>query len=285
MATRVDGKAIAASVRESVAAAVGELKSEGTLPCLATVLVGDDQASATYVRSKHRACAEAGIDTRDHRLGAGSAQADVDKLVVELNSDPSVHGILVQMPLPAGLDGEKTTSAISPLKDVDGLTPHNAGLLASGRAPLAPCTPLGIMEILRIHGVQLRGSSAVIVNRSRLVGVPLAHLMLAQDATVTLCHSKTRDVAGLCRRADVLVTGVGDREKFTLTGDMVKEGAAVIDVAIVRRRGGLCGDADYDSVASKASLVTPVPGGVGPMTVAMLLRNTVTAASLSRLGR
>lgn len=285
VATRVDGNAIAASVRESVAAAVAELKSQGTQPCLATVLVGDDQASATYVRNKHRACAEAGIDTRDHRLDAESSQSDLDALVAELNGDGTVHGILVQMPLPPGLDGARTTSAVSPLKDVDGLTPHNAGLLAAGRAPLVPCTPLGIMEILRRHGVGLRGSSAVIINRSRLVGIPLAHLMLAQDATVTVCHSRTAGLAGVCRGADVLVSAVGDRGRFTLTGDMVKEGAAVIDVAIVRLDGRLAGDADYESVARKASVITPVPGGVGPMTVAMLLKNTVTAASLSRLGR
>lgn len=285
MATRVDGKAIAASVRQTVSAAVAELKSQGTLPCLATVLVGDDGASATYVRNKHRACAEAGIDTRDHRLEAGTPQSSIDQLVSELNQDPSVHGILVQMPLPAGLDGSRAAAAVSPLKDVDGLTPHNAGLLASGRAPLVPCTPLGVMEILGHHGVKLRGSDVVIINRSRLVGLPLAHLMLAQDATVTLCHSKTENLAEICRRADVLVSAVGNREKFTLTGGMVKEGAAVVDVAISRLDGKLCGDADYDSVAQKASLVTPVPGGVGPMTVAMLLKNTVTAASLSRLGR
>jgi len=285
LATRVDGKAIAASVRQTVSAAVAELKSQGTLPCLATVLVGDDGASATYVRNKHRACAEAGIDTRDHRLEAGTPQSSIDQLVSELNQDPSVHGILVQMPLPAGLDGSRAAAAVSPLKDVDGLTPHNAGLLASGRAPLVPCTPLGVMEILGHHGVKLRGSDVVIINRSRLVGLPLAHLMLAQDATVTLCHSKTENLAEICRRADVLVSAVGNREKFTLTGGMVKEGAAVVDVAISRLDGKLCGDADYDSVAQKASLVTPVPGGVGPMTVAMLLKNTVTAASLSRLGR
>lgn len=285
MATRVDGKAIAASVRQTVSAAVAELKSQGTLPCLATVLVGDDGASATYVRNKHRACAEAGIDTRDHRLEAGAPQSSIDQLVSELNQDTSVHGILVQMPLPAGLDGGRATAAVSPLKDVDGLTPHNAGLLASGRAPLVPCTPLGVMEILGHHGVKLRGSDVAIINRSRLVGIPLAHLMLAQDATVTLCHSKTENLEEICKRADVLVSAVGNREKFTLTGDMVNEGAAVIDVAISRLDGKLCGDADYDSVEQKASLITPVPGGVGPMTVAMLLKNTVTAASLSRLGR
>lgn len=285
MATIVDGKAIAASVREAVSAAVAELKSRGTLPCLATVLVGDDQASATYVHNKHRACAEAGIDTRDHRLDAGAPQSSIDGLVSELNADSSVHGILVQMPLPEGLDGQRTTAAVSPLKDVDGLTPHNAGLLASGRAPLVPCTPLGVMEILGHHGVELRGSDVAIINRSRLVGLPLAHLMLARDATVTVCHSRTRGLGDICRRADVLVSAVGDRGRFTLTGDMVKEGAAVIDVAISRLDGRLCGDADYGPVSEKASLVTPVPGGVGPMTVAMLLKNTVTAASLSRLGR
>lgn len=285
MATRVDGVALAAEVRAAVAAAAADLKSRGTQPCLATVLVGDDPASATYVRNKHRACSEAGIDSRDHRLGADTDQRELDALVAELNSDPSVHGVLVQMPLPDGLDPARTVESVSPAKDVDGLTPYSAGLLAAGRAPLMPCTPLGIMEILDRHGVQLRGRSAVIVNRSRLVGAPLAHMMLARDATVTVCHSRTPDVGRVCRGADVLVTAVGDREKFTLDGGMVKEGAAVIDVAISRRGGKLTGDADYGSVAEKASLITPVPGGVGPMTVAMLLKNTVTAASLSSVVR
>lgn len=285
MATKVDGNAIAASVRGAVAAAAAELKSRGTQPCLATVLVGDDPASATYVRNKHKACSEAGIDARDHRMSQDAKQSELDELVAELNSDPSVHGILVQMPLPDGLDESRTIELISPAKDVDGLTPYNAGLLASGRAPLVPCTPLGVMEILDRHGVELRGRNAVIVNRSRLVGLPLAHLLLARDATVTVCHSKTPDIDKICRDADVLVTAVGDREKFTLDGGMVKDGAAVIDVAITRRDGKLAGDADYESVAAKASLITPVPGGVGPMTVAMLLKNTVTAASLIRLVR
>lgn len=285
MATKVDGNAIAASVRGAVAAAAAELKSQGTQPCLATVLVGDDPASATYVRNKHKACSEAGIDARDHRLGRDAKQSELDELVTELNADSSVHGILVQMPLPDGLDEARTIELISPAKDVDGLTPYNAGLLASGRSPLVPCTPLGVMEILDRHDIQLRGRSAVIINRSRLVGLPLAHLLLARDATVTVCHSKTPDIEKICRDADVLVTAVGNREKFTLDGSMVKEGAAVIDVAITRRDGKLAGDADYDSVAAKASLITPVPGGVGPMTVAMLLKNTVTAASLIRLVR
>ena len=285
MATKVDGNAIAASVRGAVAAAAAELKSQGTQPCLATVLVGDDPASATYVRNKHKACSEAGIDARDHRLGRDAKQSELDELVTELNADSSVHGILVQMPLPDGLDEARTIELISPAKDVDGLTPYNAGLLASGRSPLVPCTPLGVMEILDRHDIQLRGRGAVIINRSRLVGLPLAHLLLARDATVTVCHSKTPDIEKICRDADVLVTAVGNREKFTLDGSMVKEGAAVIDVAITRRDGKLAGDADYDSVAAKASLITPVPGGVGPMTVAMLLRNTVTAASLIRLVR
>lgn len=285
MATRVDGNALAASVRKKVAAAVASLKSDGTHPCLATVLVGDDPASATYVRNKHRACSEAGIDARDHRLGADVSQRELAGLVAELNADPSVHGILVQMPLPGGLDSARIISGISPAKDVDGLTPYSAGLVAMGGAPLVPCTPLGVMEILDRHGVELRGKSAVIINRSRLVGLPLAHLMLARDATVTVCHSQTPDIGAACRGADVLVTAVGDRDRFTLDGGMVKEGAAVIDVAITRHGGKLAGDADYDSVAARASLITPVPGGVGPMTVAMLLKNMVTAASMSRIAR
>ena len=283
--TRMDGAAVAASVRAAVGAEVSEMRAGGTEPCLATVLVGDDEASAAYVRNKHRACAEAGILTRDHRLGAGASQGELGSLVGDLNSDPAVHGILVQLPLPGHLDEFACVSGISPAKDVDGLTPHNAGLLAAGRASLGPGPPAGVLGLLDHYGVELAGRHAVVINRSRLVGRPLHHLLLGRDATVTTCHSRTEGLAGLCRGADVVVTAVGDRSRFTLTGDMVREGAAVVDVAVSRHGGRLAGDADYDGVMRRAALVSPVPGGVGPMTVAMLLRNTAIAARGRDAGR
>lgn len=277
---RIDGKLIAESVTDDVAALVGRLRGRGIEPRLATVLVGDDPASATYVRNKHRACGAVGIQTQDHRLPSSTTQEELAGLVSSLNGDKRVHGILVQLPLPGHLDAAAITAAISPAKDVDGLTPQNAGLLSMGKAPLAPCTPLGIIRMLEHHGVPLQGSHVVIINRSSLIGRPLYQLLLARNATVTTCHSKTVDISRYTRQADVVVTGVGDRSRFVLRGDMIKEGAVVIDVAITRHGGSLAGDADYDDVASRASLITPVPGGVGPMTVAMLLRNTVEAAAL-----
>lgn len=277
----MDGKTVAQDVRRRVRLAVENLKADGIQPCLATVLVGDNAASATYVKNKHSACAQVGIDTRDHKMGAGTTQEELEGLIRDLNGDPAVHGILVQLPLPAHLDRLALISGLLPRKDVDGLTPHNAGLLASGRAPLVPCTPAGIMEMFDSYNVRTAGKGAVIINRSGLVGIPLSHLLLQGDATVTVCHSKTSDLPKRCRDADIIVTAVGDRTKFTLTGDMVRDGAVVVDVSIVRRDGRLCGDADYEEVAKKASHVSPVPGGVGPMTVAMLLKNTVTAASMA----
>lgn len=278
--TKIDGVAIAAKVKERVKKGVQVLKEGGTNPCLATILVGDDPASATYVRNKHRACEEAGIATKDRRLGSDTTQQELDSVIDGLNSDPAVHGILVQLPLPKQLDEFATMSRISPIKDVDGLTPHNAGLLAMKKAALVPCTPSGVMEMLDYHGIELEGKNVVVINRSMLVGKPLYHLLLGRDATVIACHSKTRDLARLCKAADIIITAVGDRSRFELTPDMVREGAVVIDVAITRHNGRLAGDCDYDSMIEKASFATPVPGGAGPMTVAMLLRNTVTAASI-----
>ncbi|RNJ79089.1 MAG: bifunctional 5,10-methylenetetrahydrofolate dehydrogenase/5,10-methenyltetrahydrofolate cyclohydrolase [Nitrosopumilus sp. H8] len=284
--TRIDGNEVARSVKARVKEAVAAIKEQGVSPCLATVLVGDDQASATYVRNKHKACEEVGILTRDHKLDASISQDEFDRVVEELNMDKSVHGILVQLPLPAHLDEFASTSRISPLKDVDGLTPHNAGLLAANKAVLVACTPSGIMEIFEHYNINLEGKNVLVINRSSLVGKPLYHLLLEKDATVITCHSKTGDLAGLCRSADVIITAVGDRSRFTLTPEMIKEGAVVIDVAISRFNDKLAGDADYEGIIQKASFASPVPGGVGPMTVAMLLRNTVTAASLgSRIGR
>ena len=284
--TRIDGKMIAQSIKDTVRQAVDQLKSQGTKPCLATILVGDDPASATYVRNKHRACQEVGIETRDHRLDASVTQDQINKIIDELNVDATVHGILVQIPLPDHLDEFVTTSRISPLKDVDGLTPHNAGLLSMKKAALVACTPRGVMEMFDYHGIDLQGKNVVLINRSNLVGKPLYHLLLQRNATVIACHSKTRNLEAFCKNADIIITAVGDRSRFTLRPDMVREGAVVIDVAISRHQGKLVGDSDYEDIIQKASFATPVPGGVGPMTVAMLLKNTITATSLAgRIGR
>jgi methylenetetrahydrofolate dehydrogenase (NADP+)/methenyltetrahydrofolate cyclohydrolase len=277
--TEIDGKEIAQSVKEVVKKAVVELKSHGVKPCLATILVGDNPASATYVKNKHKACEEVGILTKDHKLAASFSQKEMNKLIDSLNNDNSVHGILIQLPLPKQLDEFETISRISPLKDVDGLTPYNAGLLAMKKATLVACTPSGIMEMFDYHKISLEGKNVVIINRSNLIGKPLYHLLLAKNATVTTCHSKTKNLAELCKAADIVITAVGDRTKFTLTPDMIKKGAVVIDVAISQHNGKLTGDTDFDKIIEKASFATPVPGGVGPMTVAMLLKNTVTAAS------
>lgn len=279
---RMDGKRVAAEVVAAAADEAARLRAGGIAPCLATVLVGDDPASATYVRNKHGACTRAGIETRDHRLEGGARQDELDGLIRELNADGAVHGILVQLPLPGGLDAQRAVSLVSPAKDVDGLTAHNAGLLASGAASsaLVPCTPAGIVELLDYYGIALRGKDVVVVGRSGLVGRPLAHLLLRRDATVTVCHSRTRSLSSHTARADIVVTAVGDRDRFTLTADMIRDGAVVVDVAISRGADGrLAGDADYDGIIERASYATPVPGGVGPMTVAMLLRNTLAAAS------
>ncbi len=283
---KIDGKVIAQSVKDRVKKAVEELKSQGVNPCLATILVGDNPASATYVRNKHMACDEVGIITKDHKLDANISQRQLDEIIENLNNDSSVHGILVQLPLPEQLDEFATTSRISPLKDVDGLTPHNAGLLAMKKAALVACTPSGIMEMFDYHGIDLDGKNVVLINRSNLVGKPLYHLLLEKNATVVTCHSRTKNLTDLCLAADIVITAIGDRNKFTLTPEMIKEGAIVIDVGISRFQEKLVGDSDFEQIIQKASFATPVPGGVGPMTVAMLLKNTITATSLSsQIGR
>ena len=279
---KIDGIAVATSVKARVSLAVKELQEMGITPCLATVLVGEDPASATYVKNKQKACAEVGINTKDHKLPSTFSQKEMNSLIELLNKDDSVHGILVQLPLPTQLDEFSTTSRISPFKDVDGLTPYNIGLLTSGRGILKPCTPSGIMELFDFYKIDLEGKNVVIINRSNLVGKPLYNLMLEKNATVTTCHSKTRNLNEYCQSADIIVTAVGDRSKFSLTDDMVKKGAIVIDVGTARLEGKLVGDTDYEKVIQKASYATPVPGGVGPMTIAMLLKNTVTAASISK---
>jgi len=277
---RIDGKIIAQTVKDRVKKATSEIKTEGINPCLATVLVGNNPASATYVRNKHKACEEVGIITKDHKLDESVTQQELNSIIDKLNADTSVHGILVQLPLPRHLNEFATTSRISPIKDVDGLTPHNAGLLAMKKAALVACTPSGVMEMFDHHNIDLEGKNIVLINRSNLVGKPLYHLLLEKNATVLTCHSKTKDIAKFCQLADIVITAVGDREKFTLTPEMIKEGAIVIDVAISRVENKLVGDCDYEKIIERASFATPVPGGVGPMTVAMLLKNTITAASL-----
>jgi len=283
---KIDGKEIAQHVKDRVKKAVEELKAQNINPCLATVLVGDNPASASFVRTKHKACEEVGIITKDHKLASDITQTELNETIDNLNKDTSVHGILVQLPLPDQLNEFTTTSRIAPLKDVDGLTPYNVGLLAMKKAALVACTPSGIMEMFDFHNINLQGKNVVIINRSHLVGKPLYHLLLERNATVTTCHSKTKNLEELCRLADIIITAVGDRTKFTLTTEMIKEGAVVIDVAISRHEEKLVGDTNYDEIIQKASFATPVPGGVGPMTVAMLLKNTITAASLtSQLGQ
>ncbi|OLC86290.1 MAG: bifunctional 5,10-methylene-tetrahydrofolate dehydrogenase/5,10-methylene-tetrahydrofolate cyclohydrolase [Thaumarchaeota archaeon 13_1_40CM_3_50_5] len=278
----IDGKVVSADVKARVKKAVDELKESGVQPCLATVLVGDDSASATYVSSKQNDAKEVGIVTRDHRLAATFKQNELLELVQLLNKDYKVHGILVQLPLPNHIDELEIITALSPLKDVDGLTPYNAGMLQSGMGLLKPCTPSGIMELLNYYNIDVAGMDAVVVNRSNLVGKPLSLLLLQKNATVTICHSKTRNLNEKLYNADLVVTAVGNRQRFTLMGDMIKEGAIVIDVGTARLNNKLVGDADFESVKQKASWVTPVPGGVGLMTRAMLLKNTVTAASIAK---
>ena len=279
---KIDGIEVSNSVKEILKMAVENLKSNGIEPCLATILVGDNPASAVYVRNKHKASDSIGIKTKDHKLPSETTQDELNHMIDDLNRNDEVHGILVQLPLPNHLDEFATTSRISPLKDVDGLTPQNVGLLSIGKSILRPCTPSGIMEMFYYYKINLEGKKVVLINRSNLIGKPLYHLLLQNNATVITCHSKTINLNELCQNADIVITAVGDRTKFKLTSDMIKQDAIVIDVAIFRHEGKLVGDSDYDDIIQKASWVTPVPGGVGPMTVAMLLKNTVTAASLQR---
>jgi methylenetetrahydrofolate dehydrogenase (NADP+)/methenyltetrahydrofolate cyclohydrolase len=275
----IDGRAIAAEVRAEVREEIEAwVDGGGRPPGLATVLVGDDPASAVYVSGKQRASAEVGIRGFDHQLAHDTPHEEVERLLRELNADADVSGILLQLPTPPQVDGPALTEIIDPQKDVDGLTPISAGLLAKGRPGLRPSTPQGVMELLRRHDVALVGAEAVVVGRSDLVGKPLAALLLAANATVTMCHSRTRDLGAVCRRADVLVAAVG--RPGIVRGDWVSEGSVVIDVGTNRTEAGLVGDVDYAAAAERARLITPVPGGVGPMTIAMLLRNTLEAARM-----
>jgi methylenetetrahydrofolate dehydrogenase (NADP+)/methenyltetrahydrofolate cyclohydrolase len=268
----MDGKALAERVRKEVA---GEVAALGRPVGLATVLVGDDPASAVYVRSKQKACREVGIEPFDHDLSPDTSQEDLLALVEQLNEDDAVTGILVQLPLPERIDEDHIIRSINPIKDVDGFHPFNAGHLFQGSPTFVAATPAGIMEILREYQVELKGARAVVIGRSNIVGKPMALLLLAEHATVTICHSRTRDLPAVVREADVIVAAVGHPQ--TVTADMVREGATVVDVGINRTDDGLVGDVAQD-VREKAGLLTPVPGGVGPMTIASLLRNTVRAA-------
>jgi len=273
----IDGKAIAQQVRAEVRNEIETwVAGGGRRPGLATILVGDDPASAVYVAGKQKACLEVGIEGFGFTLPTDSTQDQVADLLGEVNADERVSGILLQLPTPDHIDGSYLTTLIDAAKDVDGLTPVSAGLLAKGLPGLRPCTPAGVIELLRRHEVVLSGAEAVVVGRSDLVGKPVAALLLAENATVTVCHSRTRDLAGVCRRADVLIAAVGRPQM--ITGDWVKPGAAVIDVGINRTDAGLVGDVEFSSAVEVAGLISPVPGGVGPMTIAMLMRNTLLAA-------
>jgi methylenetetrahydrofolate dehydrogenase (NADP+)/methenyltetrahydrofolate cyclohydrolase len=273
----IDGKQVAGAVRQRVAAGVEVFTGErGRPPALATVLVGEDPASEIYVRNKHKACEEAGMRSVHHGLAADTPEADLLALVEQLGEDDEIDGILVQLPVPDHIDPDRIVASIDPAKDVDGLTPTNAGLLAHGMPGLVPCTPAGVIELLHHEAVDLEGAEAVVVGRSKLVGVPVARLLLAANATVTVCHSRTRDLPAVCRRADVLIAAVGAPR--LIGADAVKPGAVVIDVGVNRTEDGLCGDVDFEAASEVAAAITPVPGGVGPMTIAMLLVNTLAAA-------
>jgi methylenetetrahydrofolate dehydrogenase (NADP+)/methenyltetrahydrofolate cyclohydrolase len=275
----LEGKAVAAKVLAEVKAGVAALSARtGVQPTLAVVLVGEDPASQIYVRNKKRAADEVGIASRDFLFPAGCSQAELSETIRKINTDSSVHGILLQLPLPKGLDDNEAINAIAPAKDADGLHPVSLGNLLAGKPTMVPCTPAGCLEILDHYGIALEGAEAVVVGRSRLVGKPLAQLLLARNATVTMCHTRTRDLAGHCRRADILCVAAG-KPRF-ITGDMVKEGVVVIDVGVNRLdTGKLAGDVDFDSVSKRARAITPVPGGVGLLTVAMLMKNTLLAAT------
>jgi methylenetetrahydrofolate dehydrogenase (NADP+)/methenyltetrahydrofolate cyclohydrolase len=287
-AALIDGKQVAAEMQELLAAEAAALRDGGIQPCLAVVLVGDDPASHTYVRSKIRTAARLGIDSRDHILPAATPREDVIELVRGLSADPKVHGILIQSPVPEPHRFREVLDAVDPRKDVDGLHPYNMGRLMAGPIAMPPCTPAGILELIRRAGVEPRGKEAVVVGRSDLVGKPVALLLLHAHATVTVCHSRTTDLPGVCRRADILVVAIGRAEM--VGPEYVKPGALVIDVGINRRQdvdagtSSLVGDVAFEAVREQSGAITPVPGGVGPMTITMLMRNTLTAARAQSAG-
>jgi len=273
----LDGKAVSLKVKENVKVRAEELKKFGVEPTLAVILVGEDKASQTYVRAKEKACNEYGIKSVAHRLSENTTQEELLALINVLNLDDSIHGILVQLPLPKHIDTNTILATIDPTKDVDGFHAVNVGKLVSGLDGFVPCTPLGVMEILKEYGIDVAGLNAVVIGRSNIVGKPMANLLLNASATVTVTHSKTKNLKEICKNADLIVAAIG--KPFFLKADMVKDGAVVVDVGINRLDDGrLVGDVDFDEVAPKCSYITPVPGGVGPMTIAMLLNNTILAA-------
>jgi len=275
----LSGKEVAAKVLAEVKAGVAALHERTKVqPALAVILVGDDPASQIYVRNKKRAADDVGIAARDFLFPGGCFQADLLETIGKINADPTIHGILLQLPLPKGMDEDQAVAAIAPAKDADGLHPMSLGNLLGGKPSAVPCTPAGCLEILDHYGIAIEGTEAVVVGRSRLVGKPLAQLLLARNATVTMCHTRTRDLGAHCRRADILCVAAG-RPRF-ITGDMIKEGAVVIDVGVNRLdTGKLAGDVDFESASKRARAITPVPGGVGPMTIAMLMKNTLRGAA------
>ena len=273
----LDGKALAATLRSETAQETAQfIQQTGVTPCLAAILVGDDPASQVYVRNKEIACQKAGIKSVLHKLPAETTQEELEALIDKLNADPEISGILCQLPLPKGLNETAILDRISPDKDVDAFHPENVGRILQGRPRFLPCTPAGIMELIRRNNIETKGKNAVVLGRSDIVGKPMAMLLLQRNATVTVCHSKTKNLADITRQADVIVSAVGKIN--TVTADMVKDGAVVIDVAINRKDDGkLCGDVDFENVGKKASYITPVPGGVGPMTISVLMKNTLNA--------
>ena len=277
----IDGKALAQQVRDRLAKESAELFAQKSIkPGLATILVGDDPASHVYVRNKQKACEVAGIHVDDHKLPASTTQAELLALIEKKNADHRIHGILVQLPLPKHIDSKVILEAVSPLKDADGFHPYNFGRLVEGHPVFEACTPKGVIKMIESAGVTIEGKRAVVVGRSNIVGKPLALMLLQRNATVTICHSKTKDLPAVCREADLLLVAIG-KAQF-VTADMVREGAVVIDVGMNKTsEGKLCGDVDFDAVSQKAGWISPVPGGVGPMTIAMLLENTVESAKRS----
>lgn len=279
MAKLIDGKAVAVSVRAQVAQEVLQLKAKGITPGLAVVIVGDDPASRTYVNNKKKACAEVGVYSEEYALPASTSQQELLDLVNQLNQKKDIHGILVQSPLPNGLNETAIVEAIQPNKDVDAFHPSNVGRIMIGNFHFLPCTPAGVIELLHSANIDICGKNCVVIGRSNIVGKPMAMLLLHNNGTVTICHSKTKNLTEICQSADILVAAIGKPK--LVTADMVKPGAVVIDVGMDRDENGkLCGDVDFVNVEKKASFITPVPGGVGPMTIAMLLKNTIVAAKI-----
>lgn len=281
VATILDGKGLASILEKKLSERVATLKKRGIVPSLVMILVGGDPASKIYINVKKRACERVGVRSFDYTLSPGTKEKDLLDLIEELNKKKDVHGVIVELPLPDHIDELKVAQSIDPRKDVDGLHPFNVGMLPYASSGLPACTAKGIVTLLEHYGIEIAGKHAVIINRSNLVGRPLAQLLLNLDATVTVCHSKTTDLKSHTRMADILVVAVGRRPSFVVTADMVKKGVVVVDAGLNRISGKLYGDVDFDSVKEVASYITPVPGGVGPMTVASLLDNTVTAAEIS----